>query len=96
MLILFYNQRNKSVLLYIMSSNLQNWLDIHWSNPFSWLIIVISRDVVLKKRCGNAPKKRAFLKQLQTHFKAKHEKGMVTPFPRVPAPLHPWLYPTYT
>jgi len=31
------------------------------------------------------------LKQLQTHFKAQHEKGVGTPFPRVPAPLHPWL-----
>jgi len=25
-----------------------------------------------KKRCGNAPKKLAILKQLQTYFKAKH------------------------
>jgi len=25
------------------------------------------------------------LKQLQTHFKAKQEKGVGTPFPRVPA-----------
>ena len=25
------------------------------------------------KRCGNAPKKLAILKQLQTHFKAKHD-----------------------
>jgi len=31
----------------------------------------------------------AILKQLQTHFKAKHEKGVGTPFPRVPVPLHP-------
>jgi len=31
--------------------------------------------------------KTAILKQLQTHFKAK--KGVGTPFPRVPAPLHP-------
>jgi len=30
------------------------------------------------------------LKQLQTHFKAKHETGVVTPPARVPAPLHPW------
>jgi len=27
-----------------------------------------------KKRCGNAPKKLAILKQFQTHFKAKHKK----------------------
>jgi len=26
--------------------------------------------------------------QLPTHFEAKHEKGVGTPFPRVPAPLH--------
>ena len=31
----------------------------------------------------------AILKQLESHFKAKHEKGVGTPFPRVPAPLHP-------
>jgi len=36
---------------------------------------VFSRDVVLTKRCGNAPKKLAILKHLQTHFQAKHEKG---------------------
>jgi len=29
------------------------------------------------------------LKQLQTHFKTKHEKVVGTPFPRAPAPLHP-------
>jgi len=34
--------------------------------------------------------KIAILKQLQTHFKAKREKGVGMPFPRVPAPLHPW------
>jgi len=43
-----------------------------------------------KKRCRNAPKKLAILKQLRTNLKAKHEKGAGTPFPRVPAPLHPW------
>jgi len=32
--------------------------------------------------------KIANLKQLQTHFKAKRENGVGTPFPRVPAPLH--------
>jgi len=31
----------------------------------------------------------AILKQLPTHFKANHEKGVGTLFPRVPAPLHP-------
>jgi len=29
--------------------------------------------------------------QLQTHFKAKLQKGVGTPLPRVPAPLHPWI-----
>jgi len=38
--------------------------------------------------CGNASKKIAVLKQLQTHFNAEREKGVGTPFPRVPAPLH--------
>jgi len=37
-------------------------------------------------------KKLAILKQLQIYFKAKYEKGIGTPFPRVPAPLHPWLH----
>jgi len=41
-----------------------------------------------KKDVGTHPKK-AILKQLQTHFEAKREKGVGTPFPRVPAPLHP-------
>jgi len=68
----------------------------------SAVLLLIVRDVT--KRCGNTPKKLAILnkkgvgtlpeklanlKQLQTHFKAKHEKGVGTPFPRVPAPLHP-------
>jgi len=38
--------------------------------------------------CGNAPKKTAILKQLQTHFKGKHEKCLGTPFPRVPVPVY--------
>jgi len=42
-----------------------------------------------QKGVGTLPEKLANLKQLQTHFKAKHEKGVGTPFPRVPAPLHP-------
>jgi len=33
----------------------------------------------------------AILKQLPIHFKGKREKGVGTPFPRVPAPLHPCL-----
>jgi len=35
------------------------------------------------------PKKLAILKQLRTNLKAKHEKGVGMPFPRVPAQLHP-------
>jgi len=49
-----------------------------------------TRDVVLTKRCGNAPKKLPILKLFQIYFKAKHGKGMGTPFPRDPASLHPW------
>jgi len=30
------------------------------------------------------------LKQLRTNLKPKHEKGVGTPFPHVPVPLHPW------
>jgi len=43
-----------------------------------------------KKMWKRAPKKLAILKLLQIYFKAKHEKGVATPFPRVPAPLHLW------
>jgi len=39
--------------------------------------------------------KIAILKQLQTHCKAKCEKGVGTPFQRVPAPLHPCFMPIY-
>jgi len=42
MLSVVYDQRNESAPLFIMSSNLQTWLDIHWSNPFSWIIIAIA------------------------------------------------------
>jgi len=51
----------------------------------------LPRDVVLTKRFENASRKLAILKQLQIKFKAKHGKGVGTPFPRVPAPLHPWF-----
>jgi len=49
------------------------------------------RDVVLTKKVwevGNAPKNLAILKQLKTHLKIKHEKGVGRPFPRVTAKLH--------
>jgi len=39
---------------------------------------------------GTHPK-IAILKQFQTHFKAKREKGAGTPFAGVPIPLHPRL-----
>jgi len=42
---------------------------------------------------GTYPKK-AILKQLQSHFEAKLEKGVGTSFPCVPAPLHSWLQVT--
>jgi len=41
-----------------------------------------------KKGVGTHPN-IAILKQLQSHFKGKREKGVGTPFPRVPIPLHP-------
>jgi len=42
---------------------------------------VITRDVVLTKKVWERSHKTAILKQLQTYFKAKHEKGVGTPFP---------------
>jgi len=49
-----------------------------------------SRDAALtKKDVGTHTKKLVILKQLRTHFKAKHEKSVGMPFPRVPAPLQP-------
>jgi len=48
-----------------------------------------SRDVVLMKKVWERTKNLANLKQLQTHFKTKLEKGVGTQFHRVPAPLHP-------
>jgi len=44
---------------------------------------------VNKKGVGTHQKKLAILKQLLTNLKPKREKGVGTPFPRVPAPLHP-------
>jgi len=35
--------------------------------------------------------KIAILKKRQTNFKAKSEKGVETPFPRVPVALHPCM-----
>ena len=58
-----------------------------------WLRLL--RDVVLTKRCGNAPKKLAILWQLQTHFNQNTKKvweGRSHTFPRVPAQLHPCRY----
>jgi len=34
----------------------------------------VARDIVLQKRCGNAPKKLAILKQLHTHLKQNTKK----------------------
>jgi len=47
------------------------------------------RDVVLLKEVWKRTQKLTILKHLRTHFKAKHEKGVGTPFPRVPAQLNP-------
>jgi len=46
-------------------------------------------DVLLTKEVWERIQKLAILKQLQSYFKAKREKGVRTLFPRVPAPLHP-------
>jgi len=44
---------------------------------------------VNKRGVGTHPKNLAVSQQLQTNVKAKHEKGVGTPFPRVPALLNP-------
>ena len=67
-------------------------LKIFWLR--NWQIFILrfkTRDVVLTKKVRERTKKIANLKQLQTHFKAQREKGVGTPFPRVPALLHPCL-----
>jgi len=43
--------------------------------------VVLYRDVVLTKKVWERTLKIAILKQLQTHFKAKREKGVGAPFP---------------
>jgi len=44
----------------------------------------ITRDVGLTKEMWESTQKITILKQLQTHFKAKHEKGVGTPSNRFP------------
>jgi len=52
---------------------------------------VAGRDVVLTKKVWERTQQLAILKELQTYFKAKREKGVGTLFsPRVHAPLYPW------
>jgi len=53
--------------------------------------VAVNAAVMLTKKLWERIQKIAILKELQTHFKAKREKGVGTPFPRVPAPLQPWL-----
>jgi len=36
------------------------------------------------------------LKELRTNLETKHEKGVGTPFPRVPDPLHRWSQVRWT
>ena len=55
------------------------------------LACLLSRDVVLTQNLWERIQRTAISKQLQRHFKAKREKGVGTPIPRVPAPLHPCL-----
>ena len=52
-------------------------------------VMNMPRDVVLTKNVWERTQKISILKQVQTHFKAKLEKDVRTPFPHVPAPLHP-------
>jgi len=64
----------------------------------SWLLFMVSWipiktrpppwDAVLAKKVWERTKKLAISKQLQTHFKAKLEKGLGTSFPRILAPIH--------
>jgi len=48
-------------------------------------VFVGGRGVVLTKKVWELNQK-----QIPTHFKAKPEKGVGTPFSRVLAPLYPW------
>jgi len=56
---------------------------------------VVGLTCLYKQGCSTNNKvwesiqKKAILKQLKTHFIAKREKGVGTPFPHVPAPPHP-------
>jgi len=45
--------------------------------------------VVLTKKVWERIQKSAILKHLPTHFKAKREKGVGTPFPSVPSHYTP-------
>ena len=54
----------------------------------------VSRGVVLTIKVWNAPKNLvAILKLLLIYFEVKQEKVVGTPFPRIPAPLPPWVWP---
>jgi len=53
---------------------------------------LVARDAVPTKKVWEHTQKIAISNQLQTHFKAKHEKSMGTLFQRVPAPLHLGLF----
>jgi len=45
-------------------------------------------DVTLRKKVWEGIHKHRHFKTAPTFFKAKREKGVRTPFPRVPVPLH--------
>ena len=66
---------------------LRLYSDIQQNLRYTW---VWSRDTVLTRKVWEGIQKIAILKQLPSHFKAIREKGVGTPFPRVPNPLHPW------
>jgi len=46
--------------------------------------VLTTRDVALTKEVWECTQKIANLKHIHTHFKAKREKRVGTPFPRVP------------
>jgi len=50
-----------------------------------------ARGVVLTKVVWERTQKTSHCPLLQTRVKVKREKCVGMPFPRVPAPLQPWL-----
>jgi len=53
-------------------------------------------DVVLTKKVWARTQNPSYFKTASNSFQSKHEKGVGTPFPRVPVPLHPRVYFYYS